>query len=111
MCIFILGEDLGEDFAMETWPVAPRCTDVLEKNLPAHDLCPLPAYDKKGRLIPPTQDDSMLKGATVEVHFAFIHYEQPTHIHGDGPKASNLTLPWSNTHESFQAPKGKGHEI
>lgn len=59
---------------METWPVAPRCTDLLEEILPTHDLCPLPAYDKKNRLIPPSQYDSMLKGATVKAHFTFIHH-------------------------------------
>ncbi|KAG6380917.1 hypothetical protein JVT61DRAFT_5309 [Boletus reticuloceps] len=67
-------EGLGEEFAMETWPVAPRCVDVLKEILATHDLCPLPAYDKKGRLIPPTQYEAMLKGAMVEAHFALIHH-------------------------------------
>lgn len=66
---------------MESWPVTERCSKDLAKLLPTHNLCPLPAYDKKGRLIPPMQYESMLKGATIEVCFAFIHHYIKTDHH------------------------------
>ncbi|KAF8132271.1 hypothetical protein EV363DRAFT_1073599, partial [Boletus edulis] len=70
--------ELGPEFAMETWPVAPRCIDSLQELISTHDICPLPAFDmlRFGRfnIIPPTRYESLLKGATVEVHFAVVHH-------------------------------------
>ncbi|KAF9238949.1 hypothetical protein BU15DRAFT_74915 [Melanogaster broomeanus] len=65
---------LGPEFAMESWPVAPRCIPHLEELFETHDIYPLPAFDTKGTLIPPSQYDTTLKGATVEVHFTFAHH-------------------------------------
>ncbi|KAF8119737.1 hypothetical protein EV363DRAFT_1409501 [Boletus edulis] len=65
---------LGSEFAMETWPVAPRSLPSLKDLFNTHDICPIPAYDTNDNLIPPTWYESMLKGATAEVHFAFTHH-------------------------------------
>ncbi|KAG6372112.1 hypothetical protein JVT61DRAFT_8826 [Boletus reticuloceps] len=66
-------ETLDSVFAMETWPVAPRCKHYLDELFDSHDICPLPAYDMKGNLIPPTQYETSLRGATVKVHFTYSH--------------------------------------
>ncbi|KAF8443787.1 hypothetical protein L210DRAFT_3643388 [Boletus edulis BED1] len=73
ICSETYGE-LGPEFAMETWPVAPRCIDSLQELISTHDICPLPAFDMHGDIIPPTRYESLLKGATVEVHFAVVHH-------------------------------------
>ncbi|KIM65343.1 hypothetical protein SCLCIDRAFT_113180 [Scleroderma citrinum Foug A] len=59
---------------METWPVAECCEPELQKLLSTHDICPLPAYNLKEEMIPPSQYHEKLKGAIVEVHFALGHY-------------------------------------
>ncbi|KAG6369791.1 hypothetical protein JVT61DRAFT_13562 [Boletus reticuloceps] len=67
-------EELGNEFAMETWPVSPRCLLALKDLFATHDICPLPAIDMQGNLIPPLQYDRKLKGATVEAHFTLAHH-------------------------------------
>lgn len=119
--ILFLADDLGEEFAMETWPVALRCSDALKGILPTHDLCPLPAYDKKGRLIPPTQYESMLKGATVQVNFAFVHHYIKTkqrHVYMAVVRELRVlrsptpvpTSPFKKLRVSASKGKGKGRE-
>ena len=106
---------------METWPVDPRCSEVLESLLTSHDLCPLPAYEKNTRLLPPTQYKSKLKGATVEVHFAFIHHyikAQKCHVyvptlrelHILSPPAALPTSPYKRPRVRASGNKGKGRQ-
>ncbi|KAF8137241.1 hypothetical protein EV363DRAFT_1157289, partial [Boletus edulis] len=67
-------DTLGQEFAMETWPVSARCVDSLKELFDTHDICPVPAFDSSGKLIPPSQYEARLKGATVEVHFTLAHH-------------------------------------
>ncbi|KAF8120376.1 hypothetical protein EV363DRAFT_1303312 [Boletus edulis] len=67
-------DSLGPEFAMERWPVSPRCSSPLKDLFNTHDICPIPAFDTNGKMIPPSQYESALKGATVEIHFTFAHH-------------------------------------
>ncbi|KAG6374981.1 hypothetical protein JVT61DRAFT_3756 [Boletus reticuloceps] len=66
---------------METWPVAPQCQKLFAELLPTHDICPLPAFDRCGNLIPPLKYETKLRGAIVEAHFAFVHHYIKKHKH------------------------------
>ncbi|KAG9318982.1 hypothetical protein JVU11DRAFT_1098 [Chiua virens] len=65
--------ELGHDFAMASWPVSECCKPHLESLLNTHDICPIPAFNLTGHLIPPLRYESMVKGATVEAHFTMGH--------------------------------------
>ena len=99
-----------------------RCTSSLAELFQTHDICPLPAYDTKGHLIPPLQYDTLLKGATVEVHFAFIHHyikKHKRHVYNTAVRRINVlqkpvplpTSPFKHVKVSAQdSGKGKGKQ-
>jgi hypothetical protein len=59
---------------MASWPVSDRCKGHLHELVSSHNIQPLPAYDENHKLIPPSQYESKLKGALVEVHMAICHH-------------------------------------
>ncbi|KAG9309252.1 hypothetical protein JVU11DRAFT_10735 [Chiua virens] len=116
--MLILDDDLGPEFAMETWPVDPKCSALLHDLLPSHNICPLPAYDLNNNLIPPTQYRNFLWGATVEVYFNFVHHffkKNKCHIYNAMvPKIQILEAPAALPSSPFKClhvspidPKGK----
>ncbi|KAI9566420.1 hypothetical protein HD554DRAFT_1110619 [Boletus coccyginus] len=70
----VTSDIFGPEFSMETWPTAARCKPYLEELYETHDVCPLPAFDSVGKLIPPSQYLMTLPGATVEVHLSYLHH-------------------------------------
>ncbi|KAG1857480.1 hypothetical protein F4604DRAFT_1931432 [Suillus subluteus] len=67
-------DGLSSDFDITTWPVADRCKGHLQGLTSTHTIHPLPAYDLDHNLILPSEYESKLKGALVEVHMAFCHH-------------------------------------
>ncbi|KAG2113261.1 hypothetical protein BD769DRAFT_1673797 [Suillus cothurnatus] len=65
---------LSSVFDITTWPVADRCKGHLQRLISTHIICPLPAYNLDHKLILPSEYESKLKGALVEVHMAFCHH-------------------------------------
>jgi hypothetical protein len=59
---------------MASWPAFDRCKGHLHELVSSHNIQPLPAYDENHNLIPPSQYESKLKGAVVEVHMAICHH-------------------------------------
>ncbi|KAF8425821.1 hypothetical protein L210DRAFT_830692, partial [Boletus edulis BED1] len=58
-----------------SWPASPRCPGPLKGPFNTwHDARPVPAFGTNGKMIPPSQYESALKGATVEAHFTFAHH-------------------------------------
>ncbi|KAG1907217.1 uncharacterized protein F5891DRAFT_1181513 [Suillus fuscotomentosus] len=74
-------DGLNPEFDIATWPVADRCKGHLESLVSTHSICPLPAYDSDHNLILPSQYESKLKGALVEVHMAFCHHRVKSRKH------------------------------
>ncbi|KAG1728760.1 uncharacterized protein EDB91DRAFT_1086000 [Suillus paluster] len=68
-------DGLSSDFDITTWPVADRCKGCLQDLTSTHIIRPLPAYDLDHNLILPSEYESKLKGALVEVHMAFCHHQ------------------------------------
>lgn len=73
-CFYTTADGLNPDFDIATWPVADRCKGHLHGLVSTHIICPLPAYDLDHKLIVPSEYESKLKGALVEVHMAFGHH-------------------------------------
>ena len=58
---------------MASWPVCDCCKGHVHELVSCHNVQPLLAYDEDHNLIPPSQYESKLKGALVEVHMAIYH--------------------------------------
>ncbi|KAG2339461.1 hypothetical protein BDR05DRAFT_1039141 [Suillus weaverae] len=67
-------ESLSSKYDLASWPVSDRCKGHLHELVPSHNIQPLPAYDENHKLILPSQYESKLKGALVEVHMAICHH-------------------------------------
>ncbi|KAG2045159.1 hypothetical protein BDR03DRAFT_976993 [Suillus americanus] len=67
-------ESLSSKYDMASWPVSDRCKGHLHELVSSHNIQPLPAYDENHKLILPSQYESKLKGALVEVHMAICHH-------------------------------------
>ncbi|KAG2153133.1 uncharacterized protein EDB93DRAFT_1102872 [Suillus bovinus] len=67
-------ESLSSEYNMASWPVSDRCKGHLHELVSSHNIQPLPTYDENHKLIPPSQYESKLKGALVEVHMAICHH-------------------------------------
>ncbi|KAG1883850.1 hypothetical protein F4604DRAFT_1920366 [Suillus subluteus] len=65
---------LSSDFDITSWPVADQCKSHLQGLVSTYIICPLPAYDLDHNLILPSEYESKLKGALIEVHMAFCHH-------------------------------------
>ncbi|OJA15859.1 hypothetical protein AZE42_11443 [Rhizopogon vesiculosus] len=65
-------ENLSSEYDMASWPVFDRCKGHFYELVSSHNIQPVPAYDENHNLIPPSQYESKLKGALVEVHRLFI---------------------------------------
>ena len=70
----VTAESLSSEFDMASWPVSDCCKDHLHELVSSHNIQPLPAYDENHNLISPSQYESKLKGALVEVHMAIYHH-------------------------------------
>ena len=63
-----------EDYTIEDWPTNASNEPYLDTIKSSHDVRPIPAYDVKGTLIPPTQYEEKLAGAIVRVCFTITHF-------------------------------------
>jgi len=63
------------EYKIQNWPtISGEAKWALESMHDTHRVLPLQAYSLHGDLIPPSQYQTQLKGATVQVHFILRHW-------------------------------------
>ncbi len=71
----IISAALPPEFNILHWPTySTEAADALAGIVDSHTAQPLPAYDIRGDLIPPTNYSTSLRGATVLLSYNILHY-------------------------------------
>ncbi|KAJ6463430.1 hypothetical protein C8R45DRAFT_519739 [Mycena sanguinolenta] len=95
--------------SMENWPIQPKHIEAkaqLDAMKYTYRALPLPAYDIQGRVIPPTEYPTALKGAVVR---ATVHLKHWAIANKNGKGAHDTYTADIQNFRVLEAPKIEGH--
>ncbi|OCH83597.1 hypothetical protein OBBRIDRAFT_840382 [Obba rivulosa] len=68
-------KELPPEFLIQNWPCSSDIAqNALDKIKSTHCVIPIPVYVRDNNLVPPSQYNAVLHGATVEIHFSLYHW-------------------------------------